>query len=93
MNYQVNAVAASSGGYDFSIIDSRNIPLVHSERGQGQRSAADCRPDRRNRDKDHASGKINESFRVCTHKSRSMSNGQLLTQHLELLNGLREGCP
>jgi hypothetical protein len=31
MNYQVNAVAASSGGYDFSIIDSRNIPLVHSE--------------------------------------------------------------
>jgi hypothetical protein len=31
MNYQVNAVAASTGGYGFSIIDSPSIPLVHFE--------------------------------------------------------------
>jgi hypothetical protein len=29
MNYRVNAVAASTGGYGFSITDSRGIPLVH----------------------------------------------------------------
>lgn len=31
MNYQVNAVAASTDGYGFSITDSRGKPLVHFE--------------------------------------------------------------
>ena len=31
MNYQVNEVAPSIGGYGFSIIDSRGRPLVHVE--------------------------------------------------------------
>jgi hypothetical protein len=31
MNYQVNAVASSTGGYGFSITDSRIIALVHFE--------------------------------------------------------------
>jgi hypothetical protein len=29
MNYKVNDVAPSTGGYGFSITDSRSIPLVH----------------------------------------------------------------
>jgi hypothetical protein len=31
MNYQVTSVAASTGGYGFSITDSRGAPLVHFE--------------------------------------------------------------
>jgi hypothetical protein len=31
MNYRVNDVASSAGGFGFSIIDTRNIPLVHFE--------------------------------------------------------------
>jgi hypothetical protein len=31
MNYQVNDVAPSTGGYGFSITDSRGRPLVHFE--------------------------------------------------------------
>lgn len=31
MNYQTNAVATSTGGYGFSISDSRGTPLVHFE--------------------------------------------------------------
>lgn len=31
MNYQVNDVARSTGGYGFSITDSRGKPLVHFE--------------------------------------------------------------
>ena len=31
MNYQVNAVAPSTGGFGFSITDTRSKPLVHFE--------------------------------------------------------------
>jgi hypothetical protein len=31
MNYRVNAVEASTGGYGFNIVDSRGTPLVHFE--------------------------------------------------------------
>jgi hypothetical protein len=31
MNYKVNDVAACTGGYGFSITDSRGIPVVHFE--------------------------------------------------------------
>jgi hypothetical protein len=31
MNYQVNDVAQSTGGYGFSITDTRGKPLVHFE--------------------------------------------------------------
>jgi hypothetical protein len=31
MNYQVNDVAPSTGGYGFSITDTRSKPLVHFE--------------------------------------------------------------
>lgn len=31
MNYQVTSVARSTGGYGFSITDTRSIPLVHFE--------------------------------------------------------------
>jgi hypothetical protein len=31
MNYQVNDVASSTGGYGFSITDTRGKPLVHFE--------------------------------------------------------------
>jgi hypothetical protein len=31
MNYQVNDVARSTGGYGFSITDTRGKPLVHFE--------------------------------------------------------------
>jgi hypothetical protein len=31
MNYQVNDVVSSTGGYGFSITDSRGKPLVHFE--------------------------------------------------------------